>query len=197
MQLLDKESIILRIGDLKLSDTYDTFGKKRMVNGFSYQPIIHPDGFWYSQIGEHLAHGDSRKGVIISNEKVKLYLTYGANRLASNAQSMAVGYQDEMGFFFIDECFGDIYSEKPRLSSRYIVRCQSLFERSGSEKCIFNFYLLKHKVTLSKADKVSFSVLLSKIWMIEDAVSKSNLSNLRKKELFLKKKAEEKNATLG
>lgn len=191
MQLYDKESIILRIGDLKLSDTYDTFGEKRMVNSFLYQPIIHPDGFWHLQIGEHLAHGDSREGVMISNENVKVYLTYGANRLGSNAQSMAIGYQDENGFFFIDECFGDIYSEKPRLSSRYIVRCQSLFERNGSEKSVFSFYSPEYKGRLSKADKVSFEKLLSRIRMIEDAVSKSSLNNLRKKEIFLRKKAEE------
>ncbi len=182
MDLLDKESIILQIGDLKLSDTYDTFGEKKYVNGILYLPLINPHGKWCYPVGLHLASGDSREGVAISkNDNTdEIFFTYGANRPSSNAQSMAIGYQDENGFFFVMENFRDIYDKAPSVSSREIVRCKFIFEPCGTRKTVYLNFDSAYKAKLTKPDKVSFQKLLSKVQTLKDAFSEENLSKLRR-----------------
>lgn len=57
MDLLDKKSIILQIGDLKLSDTAYTFDQHRLLNGFEYCPLEYE----YQQL-DHFVRGDAREG---------------------------------------------------------------------------------------------------------------------------------------
>lgn len=188
MDIYSEESIVLKIGDLKLSDTRDTFGKKRDVNGYQYIPLEDPKAILFSDISNNLAHGDSREGVSIRSKDDEIFLIFGANRSGSNAQSMAIGYYNGGEYFFIDECFGDIYSEKPRLSSRRIVRCQSLWKSSKKDiiKNTYNYYDPNIKEELTSTEKKSLIELLSKIQSVENGLTKESLSNLRLKEIFFR-----------
>jgi len=183
MELLDKKSIILQIGDLKLSDTYYTFSEKKYVNGILYLPLINPKGILCSPVATHLAWGDSREGVSISNDNDntdEIFLTYGANRMGSNAQSMAIGYEDENGYFFIEECYQDSYAKNPRVSSRDIVRCQSTFEEGGRVKRIYSYYMPDLESKITKADNEAFQKLMHKVRVLKSAFSEENLNGLRK-----------------
>ncbi len=197
MDILKKESIVLKIGDLKLSDTYDTFGEKRNVNGYECHPIEDPKGRWFSQIIVELAHGDSREGVIIKKGDDEIYLTYGANRRGSNAQSMAIGYLKGDKYFFIDECFRDIYDENPIVSSRSMVKCDSLWEESKNimVKPLMNIYNSRLKVEIDNEEEREIEELASKIENIKNALTKESLRNLRKKEIMLRKKLEARKIT--
>lgn len=196
MDIYGPESIILKIGDLKLSDTGETFGKEKSVNGFQYTPLKDPKNKTYSQIAFHLAHGDSREGVSIKNERAEVLLTFGANRSNSNAQNMAIGYYNGKEYFFIVECFRDIYSEHPTLSSRSIIRCQSLWERSEKDvdKAVFNWRELdfpehiEQKEKLAEKESALLKELQSRIKVIEKGLTRDSLSNLRLMELFKKRR---------
>ena len=196
MNLLDEESILLRIGDIKLSDTYDTFGERKIVNEYEYNPLVNPKSvsfFDTTQLTSNVAHGDSREGTCISNKKTEILLTYGANRCGSNAQSMAIGYFDGTKYFFVDETFGDIYSEKPQLNSRNVIMCKSIWEYGEDDttkQILFLGELIK-KAT-AKEEKC-FQELLSRINLLEDGFKKENLDNLRKREIFRRMREARKN----
>lgn len=194
MNLLEKDSIILKIGDLKLSDTHDTFGEKKEINGYQYIPLEDPSGSWSSQVIDLLAHGDAKEGVLIRNQDTEILLTYGANRVASNAQSMAIGYYNGGEYYFMDECYRDIYSEHPIVTSRNFVKCHSLWSQTEGDTCkaLFSIYNPNLKVRLTKAEKQIILELVSRIKRIEQGLTKESLSNLRKKEIFLRKREEAK-----
>ena len=124
--LLDEQSIILRIGDLKISDTGDTFGRESFVNGYFYVPLKYPKSSSLD-INGLLADGDARRCVSIRKDSTEVFLIYGANRVSSNAQSMAIGFKSDSGYYCIKEHFKDIYKKEPILSSTILVRCESLF----------------------------------------------------------------------
>jgi len=192
MDLLDEESIILRIGDLKISDTGDTFGRESFVNGYYYVPLKNTKSL-DKNICISLAHGSARRGVLIRKDSTEVFLTYGANRDTSNAQSMAIGFKSDSEYYFLHEYFGDIYEEKPKLSSRKIVRCQSLFNPSENDsiKEIFNALSPKYIETPTDSDEKSFEELMSQISIIEPGLAEQCLNNLRLKERIKRKKINE------
>ena len=104
MKLSDKESIILRIGDLKISDTGDTFGRESFVNSYYYIPLKNTKSL-DKNIYISLANGDARRAVLIRKDSTEIFLTYGANRDTSNAQSMAIGFKSDIEYYFIHEYF--------------------------------------------------------------------------------------------
>lgn len=180
MMLTDQESIILNIGELKLSDTFYTFGKRKYVNGILYLPLINPHGEWNWPVGVHLATGDVREGVTISNSKIgEIFFTYGSNWVGSNAQSMAIGYHDKDEIFFVKENFRDIYHENPIVSAREIIRCKYIYESCGIQRGVFSNYDPDYKAKLTKADKVSFERLMAKVRRLKSAFCEENLSKLR------------------
>ena len=180
MDLKCQESIILGIGDLKLSDTHDTFGERKTVNGISYIPMANPRGEFYYPVSAQLAHGDAREGVIICKDKnKKVFVTYGANRPTSNAQSLAIGYEDENGFFFIMENYRDIYDKNPSVSSREIIRTKLVYEQHGSIKRIYLYWDPNYGDKIDKADETQYKKLLSIIEELKDAFRKDYLSKLR------------------
>lgn len=184
--LLDKNSIILQIGDIKLSDTDDTFGKNRTVNGYEYNPLLNPNkmfGF-RKQMADNVAYGDYRCGVSISDDtKDSVILSYGANRINSNAQSMAIGHYDGSQYFFIVETFEDVWAErrgeKPELASRRMVVCQSLWKTENKTKVII--YNKEIEKTPTQKEEYCFKELMDKVKRLEPAFEDENLNALRKR----------------
>ncbi|MBR5389358.1 hypothetical protein IK146_02255 [Candidatus Saccharibacteria bacterium] len=182
VNLNDSGSIILGLGDLKVSDTYDVFGKRAEVNGILYQPLVNPGSSMSQPIGVHLALGDAMEGVLIKQRDNEIYFTYGANRPTSHAQSMAIGFHDKEGFFFIVEYFtmAEIYtSSKPKVCRRTIVRCASLCERRADTTITTTFNKDSDcKFEIGKADKVSIKELMSRVQAVSKAFSKGCLDGL-------------------
>ncbi len=179
MNLQGRDSIMLKIGDLKLSDTNDTFGVKKHVNGISYEPLINPLGEWLSPVDSHLANGDVREGVKISDGNVEVYLTYGANSLNSKAQSIAIGFELENEFFFIIEYYRNIYERNPYVSLREIIRCESIYESWGIQKTVYSYLGSEYTSSLTEDDRLSVEELFSKVQLLGDAFSRENLNILR------------------
>ena len=181
--LLDENSIILQIGNIKLSDTDETFGKNRTVNGYEYNPLLNPNKMFglRKQMADNIAYGDYRCGVSISNDsKDSIILAYGANRINSNAQSMAIGHHDGSQYFFVVETFRNIYAErigeKPELASRRIVVCESLWKHDEKQKVII--YDEEIYKTPTKREEDCFRELMEKLKRLEPAFEEENLKAL-------------------
>ena len=175
--LLDENSIILAMGDIKLSDTDETFGKSKIVNQYKYEPILNPKNSFPKKIFADIAYGDYKCGTTISNDEKSILLAYGANRINSNAQSMAIGYFDGSQYFFVVEAFEDIYRKEPELVARRIVNCKSLWSYDQTEKEIW--YRGKTKGKLTQKDLKYFKELSARIEMLEPALKEENLNSLR------------------
>lgn len=183
MNLLDKNSLILQIGDIKLSDTDDTFGKSIDIDGYKYNPIVNPKSNILSKnITANIAFGDYKCGVSISDGADSVILAYGANRPNSNAQSMAIGYNNRSRYFFVVETFRNIYADrigqKPELSSRRILTCTSLWQHDEKEKLIIYCNEIYNNPTLKELNY--FQNLINKIQNLEQAFSREKLDKLRK-----------------
>ncbi len=181
--LFDKNSIILNIGDIKLSDTGDTFEKEKLIKEYEYKPLSNPrDSIFGKQIIASIAYGDAKYGVSISDGKNSIILVYGANRISSNAQNIAIGYFNGSQYFFMVEAFGDIYAEKrgerPEFIRRRIVTCKSLWNHNEIEKCILDNGEIEEKPTEQELN--NFKELVSKIKILEPALKKENMNALRK-----------------
>lgn len=183
--LLDEKSIILNIGNIKLSDTGDTFGKRKIVGGYEYHPILKPNDMFPSNLVAPIAYGDYRRGTSISDGKNEMILAYGANRINSNAQSMSVGYFDGSQYFFVVEAFGDIYAEKqnrlPELTRRSIVTCKSLWDDDSDTTMttILNHEEVEKRPT--EENITCFRELISRVECLESAFRGENLEVLRRR----------------
>lgn len=175
MDILDKNSIILRIGDLKLDDTEYTFGKHRTVGQFKYIPIE-------NQISSVLAACEHRIGTKIRKNDQQLFFVYGANRPSSNSQSIALGYFARKKYHFIREDFVDIYSDNPELLARHIITTPCLYYRPNAnihaKLLIYNRENKKIINQPSSKDMGSFSRWQQYISMFEEAFSEENLTEL-------------------
>ncbi len=177
--LLDENSIILQIGDIKLSNTDDTFGKDGKISGYEYNPLLNPKNSisFHKRIIADIGYGDYRCGVSISDGKDSILLTYGANRINSNAQSMAIGFYDGEQYFFVDESFRDIYGKNPELSRRDILVCKSLWEHNEKKKII----LYNEEICTMPTEKEIdyFNQLMDKVERLEPAFEEEKLRELR------------------
>lgn len=185
IDLLDERSIILNIGNIKLSDTGDTFGKRKIVGGYEYNPILKPNDMFPSNLVAPIAYGDYRRGTSIRDGKNEMILAYGANRISSNAQSMAIGYFDGSQYFFVVEAFGDIYAEKrnriPELTRRSIVTCKSLWDNDTDTTMttILNHEEVEERPT--QENITCFRELISRVESLKSAFRGENLEVLRRR----------------
>ncbi len=178
--LLDKNPIILQIGDIKLSNTDDTFGKAEVVSGYEYNPLLNPRNnvAFGKQIIADIGYGDYRCGTSISDGENSILLTYGANRISSNAQSMAIGFFDGKQYFFVDESFRDIYGKNPELSKRDILICESLWKSSTKKKTIIYEEEVCKNPTKKELDY--FNQLMNSVERLEPAFEEENLKALKR-----------------
>lgn len=138
LDLQKEESIILSIGSIKLSDTGNTFGREKTVNGYEYKPLKNPKNIVEKNIITDVAYGDVKRGTTISDGKDDIILLWGANRDTSPAQSMAIGHFDGLQYIFVVETFRDIYRKDPELATRRIATCKSLWDHSEGIKLILS-----------------------------------------------------------
>lgn len=177
VDLLDSESIILGIGDIKLSDTYYTFGESKVINGYEYKNLVDLSSVHTDYLPCNIVYGDFVGAVLVDDGTNKIILEYGANRFTSNAQSMAIGYNDETEYFFLYESFGNIYSEYPRLTERRIITVENLKSLNTKQKRVFCEWELG-KLVVSNEEINRFNELISKIKNIENAFKEDNLNTL-------------------
>ncbi len=178
LNLLDKSSIILQIGSLQLSNTDDTFGKEGKISKYEYNPLLNPSNsvMFRKGIIADIGYGDYRCGASISDGKDSVLLTYGSNRISSNAQSMAIGFYDGSQYFFVDEFFRNIYGKNPELSRRNILICKSLWESNTKKKTIIDDEEI-YKTPMKKEEDY-FNQLMSKVERLEPAFEEENLKAL-------------------
>ncbi len=198
--LTSSKSIILGIGDLKISDTHETFGMLDDVNGIKYMPLSDPKTGSLVTPSDIIVRCGARRGLRITDGKDEIFLVYGSNTVSANAQSMAIGISDWRAFFFVEETFieKELYLRNgtPGLASRRIVECTSLYDSGGKSKIVYlapgqrveqpkmpNNVICFNKepgVELpSKSEEESFERLMAKVKSLEAAFSKKSLHYLR------------------
>lgn len=175
--LQDKESIILNIGDIKLSDTGNTFGREAIVNGYEYKPLKNPKSIVEKNVITDIAYGDVKRGTTISDGKDSIILLWGSNRDTTPAQSIAVGHFDGLQYIFVVETFRDIYRKEPELATRRIATCKSLWDHSEGIK----FILSNGKIEASptKKELQHCNELFTTLEKLEPAFREENVSTLR------------------
>lgn len=194
MKINDKNSILLQIGDLKLSDTEYTFGKYKIVGDFEYIPLNKDNSQTNEsdQLGLFLM-GDHRLGSKIRHHDNEIFFTYSANRPSSNAQNIAIGYFDSNEYHFIKECFSNIYDENSELTSRSIVSVDNLFNPTKiAETITFHRYNEKHQKIITEKDEQFFENWIKNIKIFESAFSKEQLIALSRKRFRSLKSEEER-----
>ena len=193
--LFGTESIILKIGDLKSSDTLDTFGEPIEFKEYQFEPLMDSTNNELLEVSTNLATGDSRKGVSIKNGDIEVFLIYGTNSVGTkNAQSMAIGYYDGMDYFFVKEDFlmREMNKERPNVRSRSIIKCKSLEIESPKdlERVLYDVYSPEMKKYLTTNNRMSLVGLTARLGCIDGSLTSDVLSNLRKSERFKNRKGE-------
>lgn len=193
--LFGTESIILKIGDLKSSDTLDTFGEPIELKEYQFEPLMDSTNNELLEVSTNLATGDSRKGVSIKNGDIEVFLIYGTNSVgAKNAQSMAIGYYDGMDYFFVKEDFlmREMNKERPNVRSRSIIKCKSLETESPKdlERVLYDAYSPEMNKQLTTNNRISLVGLIARVGCLERALTRDVLSNLRQSERFKSRNGE-------
>ena len=193
--LFGTESIILKIGDLKSSDTLDTFGEPIEFKEYQFEPLMDSTNNELLEVSSNLATGDSRKGVSIKNGDIEVFLIYGTNSVgAKNAQSMAIGYYDGMDYCCVKEDFfmREMRKERPNVRSRSIIKCKSLEIESPKdlERVLYDAYSPEMKKYLTNNNRMSLVGLTAKVGCLEGSLTSDVLSNLRKSERFKNRNGE-------
>lgn len=195
--LFGTESIILKIGDLKSSDTLDTFGESIEFKEYQFEPLMDSTKNELLEVSTNLATGDSRKGVSIKNGDIEVILIYGTNSVGTkNAQSMAIGYYDGMDYFFVKEDFlmREMNKERPNVSSRSIIKCKSLEIESPKdlERVLYDAYSPEMKKNLTTNNRMSLVGLIARVGCIEGGLTSDVLNKLRLSERFKSRKDEKR-----
>ncbi len=195
--LFGTESIILKIGDLKSSDTLDTFGEPIEFKEYQFEPLMDSTKNELLEVSTNLATGDSRKGVSIKNGDMEVFLIYGTNSVgAKNAQSMAIGYYDGMDYFFVKEDFlmREMNKERPNVRSRSIIKCKSLEIESPKdlERVLYDAYSPEMKKNLTTNNRMSLVGLIARVGCIEGGLTSDVLNKLRLSERFKSRKDEKR-----
>lgn len=195
--LFGTESIILKIGDLKSSDTLDTFGEPIEFKECQFEPLMDSTKNELLEVSTNLATGDSRKGVSIKNGDMEVFLIYGTNSVgAKNAQSMAIGYYDGMDYFFVKEDFlmREMNKERPKVRSRSIIKCKSLENKGVKdlERVLYDAYSPEMKKNLTTNNRMSLVGLIARVGCIEGGLTSDVLNKLRLSERFKSRKDEKR-----
>lgn len=190
LDLKSEKSIILGLGDLKLSDTEYTLENDKIINGIHYKPIF-PILSWkdfefyapYERLLANIVDGDGKGGAEISKGEETLFYGYGANRLSSNASNIVLGILDEKYSYFIKEWFASstIYMEEPELIQREIIR----ISRWKIEKANYKFFLTldiySKNLQIKKEAFDYWKILEPKLVEFQDAFKEEQLEQLRLK----------------
>ena len=117
-EISSQESILLNFGDLKLSDTENTFGMKEEIDGYTYEPL--------NDRPTHIISGNVLGISKIGKEGKNIFYAYSSLEPYSCAIELAIGIKKENKYIFIIETFGDIYSDSPKFSTRKITITDNL-----------------------------------------------------------------------
>ena len=180
MEIDSSESLILKLLNIKLSDTFDTFGgEAKIVNGNNYVPLstVNTEKYY---ISHNIVSGDARMGVHIFNGNSDINYLYGANRACSNASSIAVGLKKTKNYYFLSESFRDIYDDSPELTSRSICVVNSLYSNEFLYKKLLYYFYNQKLSSVNKKDLILFQQILARMLEMQDAFSTSNLNILQK-----------------
>jgi len=175
MEILDKKSLILSIGDVKLSDTEYTFENENIINGYEYESLFE---VFHCNLG-HFLHGDYRTGSKIKKDDKTIYYAYSANRSSSNAQEIAIGYFNNGKYHFLKEGFTNIYQDSPELIFRSMLTIDDLCKVQTMKQKVLIYYS-KIEKNISKKDLEEFKRWIDYVKLFEDAFSKQNLDELSK-----------------
>ena len=189
LDLKSDKSIILGLGDLKLSDTEETLKNEKTINGVYYKPIFSVLA-WdkgnfefyepYDRLLCHLVVGDGKAGVEITKNNHSIFYGYGANRFNSNASNIVLGFLDKEYSYFLKECFDSdtIYSSDPELIRRDIIRVFHWRIKNAKYKLypILNFRY--NDVEIEKETYEYWEILEPRIMEFQDAFSDEQLNQL-------------------
>ncbi len=189
LDLKSDKSIILGLGDLKLSDTEEILKNEKTINGIYYKPIFSVLA-WdkgnfdfyepYDRLICHLVVGDGKSGVEIAKNNHSIFYGYGANRSNSNASNIVLGFLDKEYSYFLKECFDSdtIYSSDPELVRRDIIRVFHWRRKDAKYKLcpILNFRY--NDVKIEKKAYEYFEILEPRIMEFQDAFSDEQLNQL-------------------
>ena len=171
-EISSQESILLNLGDLKLSDTENTFGLKKEVDGYIYEPL--------NDKPYHIISGKVLGLSKIYKEDKNILYAYSSEEPFSCAVELAIGYKKEEQYIFIIETFGDIYSENPKFSSRKITIIDNIVNPNKKESVEVIYFGTYYRAP-SLFYHANFANWLNYIETFKEAFTKENLNVLRKK----------------
>lgn len=187
LNLQDEKSLILGLGDLKLSDTEYTFKVAKLVNGIYYKPIF-PSLTWgdessylYDFLLSQLVSGDGRAGVEILKGDETLIYGFGANRLSSNASNIVLGLLAKEYSYFIKEYFDSctIYDSNPELIQRDIIRVSDWERESAKYESFPVLSVYAKKLQIEKDTFECWKILEPIIAEFQDVFKEEQLNQLR------------------
>lgn len=189
LDLKNEKSIILSLGNLKLSDTEYTFKKDQTIKGIHYKPIFSTlakkNGNFdfykpYDYLLYQLVVGDGRAGVEISKEEKSLFYGFGANRLSSNASNIVLGFLEEEYSYFIKENFdpSTIYTTAPELSERSIIRISNWKRKDAKYELSPILSIYNENLEIAKEGLDYWTVLEPQIMEFQDAFQGEQLNQL-------------------
>lgn len=192
LDLRSEKSIILGLGDLKLSDTLYTLGNDKTINGIHYKPIFsilawkdYNFKFYelYNRLLADIVVGYEKGGTEISKGEETLFYGYGANRLSSNAQNIVLGFLDEEYSYFIRELFDSstIYSENPEVIRRGIIRILHWKSEKVKYELFPTLDILDSKKLQIEEALEYWKILEPKIVEFQDAFKEEQLRLMKKR----------------
>lgn len=190
LDLKSDKSIILGLGDLKLSDTEYTLNQDKMINGIHYKPIFPTYAVFnenatfyerYDNLLMHLVVGDGKGGSEISKGENTLFYGYAANRLSSNASNIVLGILDTNYSYFIEEWFDSstIYKEEPELKQRSVIRISDWKSQNAEQETFFTFNIYSQSLQIPKEAFEYWKTLEPKIVEFQNAFCEEQLNQLR------------------
>lgn len=190
LDLKSDKSIILGLGDLKLSDTEYTLNQDKMINGIHYKPIFPVYAMFnenatfyerYDNLLKNLVVGSGKGGTEISKGENTLFYGYAANRLSSNASNIVLGVLNTEYSYFLKEWFDPctIYDEEPELSGRGIIKITHWRRKRAKYELFRTFNIYSKNLQISKEAFDYWEILEPKIVDFQNAFCEEQLNQLR------------------
>lgn len=184
LDLKSNKSIILGLGDLKLSDTEYTFKKETIINGICYSPIFPYDllnrNVGYERLLYNVIVGSARCGVEIAKKEKKLFYGFGANRISSNASNIVLGFLTTEYSYLIKEYFSSssIYDKNPELIKREIIRILDLKNENAKYEELSVWDIYSRKIQIPNEAFAYWKILEPRIIDFQDAFQEEQLNQL-------------------
>lgn len=190
LDLKSDKSIILGLGDLKLSDTEYTLNQDKIINGIHYKPIFPTYAVFnenatfyerYDNLLKNLVVGSGKGGTEISKGENILFYGYAANRLSSNASNIVLGVLNTEYSYFLKEWFDPctIYNEEPELSGRGIIKITHWRRKRAKYELFSTFNIYSQNLQIPKEAFEYWEILEPKIVEFQDAFCEEQLNQLR------------------